>query len=55
METQALARLSHTEPMISAMEREPGSTCPKARSPKNDERPRVASMWAVAAALSKAH
>ena len=43
---------SHTAPIISAIEREPGSTWPSARSPKNEARPRLASMWAVAAALA---
>ena len=31
--------------MINAMEREPGSTWPLARSPRKDERPRVAAVF----------
>ena len=41
-------RLSQTAPMIKAIEREPGSTWPSARSPRNDARPLIASIAAVA-------
>ena len=41
--------------MISAIEREPGSTWPSARSPRKEARPRIAAIAAVAAALSSAH
>ena len=41
--------------MINAIEREPGSTWPSARSPRNDARPLIASICAVAWALSNAH
>ena len=47
-------RLSQIAPMIKAIDREPGSTWPSARSPRNDARPRLASRCAVASALSKA-